>query len=38
MGAWIETLSKELIDLENKVAPRMGAWVETILKATDSHL
>ena len=31
VGAWIETVQKAEIPLEDAVAPRVGAWIETTL-------
>ena len=43
MGAWIETMTDELMMKSYGVAPHVGAWIETIIfvdaaVAPSSHL
>ena len=32
MGAWIETVIREMVPNGFEVAPRVGAWIETLYR------
>ena len=38
VGAWIETVSRPLLELALHVAPRVGAWIETLKKLLTPNL
>ena len=31
VGAWIETISRHVLNVLHRVAPYVGAWIETVL-------
>jgi len=37
VGAWIETIERQLNQVPIYVAPRVGAWIETIIGLTIAH-
>ena len=38
VGAWIETVSDEMVSYQASVAPYVGAWIETSYKSLSESL